>query len=124
MEHNTSNPQRCDIWLVNLDPTIGSEIKKRRPAVIISSNSIRRFPTRIIVPLTGWLSKYDSMNMSWLVPIPKDKYNNLTKKSGADASQIRTVDVKRFVHKIGTVTDKQAEDITYAIALCIELDVF
>ena len=41
-----------DIWLINLDPTVGAEIKKTRPAIIVNDNTLGRLPLKIIVPLT------------------------------------------------------------------------
>ena len=43
---------RGEIWLINLDPTIGAEIKKTRPVVIVSSNAVGILPLRVVVPLT------------------------------------------------------------------------
>lgn len=50
--------KRGDVWLVNLDPSIGQEIKKTRPAVVVSSNSIGKLPLKIIVPITDWKPPY------------------------------------------------------------------
>lgn len=47
-------PQRGEVWLVNFDPTIGTEIKKIRPAVIISANAIGKLPIKLIAPITDW----------------------------------------------------------------------
>ncbi|TVQ09158.1 MAG: type II toxin-antitoxin system PemK/MazF family toxin [Balneolaceae bacterium] len=41
-----------EIWLINLDPTIGAEFKKTRPAVIVSHNALGKLPLKIIVPIT------------------------------------------------------------------------
>ncbi len=41
-----------EIWIINLDPTIGAEIKKTRPAVIVNDNTLGRLPLKIIVPIT------------------------------------------------------------------------
>lgn len=41
-----------EIWLVSLDPTIGSEIRKTRPAIIVNDNTLGKLPLKIIVPLT------------------------------------------------------------------------
>jgi mRNA interferase MazF len=41
-----------EVWLVNLDPTVGSEIKKTRPAIIINNNILGKLPLKIIIPLT------------------------------------------------------------------------
>jgi len=45
-------PNRSEIWLVNLDPTLGSEIRKIRPVVVISSDSIGKLPIKLIAPIT------------------------------------------------------------------------
>jgi mRNA interferase MazF len=47
-------PDRGDIWLVNFDPTIGSEIRKTRPAVIISANHLGKLPIKLVAPITDW----------------------------------------------------------------------
>ena len=46
------DPKRGEIWLVNLDPTIGVEIKKTRPAIVINSNIIGKLPLKLVVPIT------------------------------------------------------------------------
>ena len=45
---------RGDIWLVNLEPTIGAEIRKTRPVVVIGSDAVGLLPIRLVAPLTGW----------------------------------------------------------------------
>ena len=47
-----------EIWLINLDLTIGAEIKKTRPAIIVNDDSVGRLPLKIIVPLTDWKERY------------------------------------------------------------------
>jgi len=42
--------QRGDVWLINLDPTLGSEIRKTRPAVIVNDGAIGILPLKVIVP--------------------------------------------------------------------------
>ena len=47
-----------EVWLINLDPTVGAEIKKTRPAVIVNDNSLGKLPLKIIVPVTDWKEIY------------------------------------------------------------------
>jgi len=111
--------KRGDIWRVNLDPTIGSEIKKSRPVVIISSNSVGKLPIKLIAPITGWNSRFD--NLIWFVKIQPDSKNNLAKISAVDALQLRGVDIQRFIApKIGYLTQDTMEEISTAIAAVIE----
>ena len=119
MSIKPSDIKRGDIWRVNLDPTVGSEIKKSRPVVVISSNSIGKLPIKLVAPITGWSSKFE--NSIWLVKIQPDNKNNLTKESAVDAIQLRGVDIQRFVEpKVGYLTQDMVEEITTAIAAVIE----
>ena len=50
--------RRGEVWLINLDPTVGSEIKKTRPAIIVNDDAIGVLPLRVIVPITAWQERY------------------------------------------------------------------
>ena len=115
-----SDIKRGEIWRVNFDPTVGTEIKKIRPAVVISSNAIGKLPIKIIAPITGWDSKYE--NSLWHIKILPDNKNHLTKTSSIDALQIRGVDVLRFMSpKLGDLSQDQIDEVISAIAAVIEL---
>jgi mRNA interferase MazF len=105
--------KRGEIWLVNLNPSTGSEIKKTRPAVIISSDLVGILPLKIIVPLTDWKDRYSAA--SWMVRFEPDKGNGLKKVSAADALQIRSVSEKRLVKKVGFLTSIQVNQIVQAV---------
>ena len=66
-------PARGDVWVVNLDPTIGAEIKKPRPAVIVSSDGFGRLPIKLIAPITEWKAQFEG-NL-WHVRIEPDESN-------------------------------------------------
>jgi len=106
-----------EIWLINLDPTIGLEIRKTRPAVIVSENAIGILPLRVIVPITDWKERYSVA--PWMVAIPPDTLNGLAKTSAADAFQVRSVSQERFVQRIGTLSDIQISQILKAIQIVI-----
>lgn len=105
--------QRGEIWLVNLDPTVGSEIRKTRPAVIVSSDLIGILPLKAIVPLTEWKERY--ANAPWMVRIDSDDQNGLSKTSAADGLQVRSVSDQRLVKKLGVVHHIQVAQIVQAI---------
>jgi mRNA interferase MazF len=109
---------RCEIWLINLDPTIGAEIKKTRPVVIVNSDAIGILPLRVVVPLTDWKSHYQQA--AWMVKIAPGGINGLMKESAADTFQIRSVSTARFIHKIGEVTRDEMDQIVRAIGLVVE----
>ena len=78
-------PRRGEIWLVDFDPAVGAEIRKVRPAVVISLDTLGRLPLRIIVPITDWKPQY--VRYPWFVELPVSPTNGLVKDSGADAFQ-------------------------------------
>jgi len=105
--------KRGEIWLVNLDPTIGSEIKKTRPAVIISSDLVGILPLKVIVPFTDWKDRYASA--SWMVRIDPDDSNGLSKPSASDGLQVRSVSQQRLVKRLGVLTPLQVAQIVQAV---------
>jgi len=84
---NPDLPKRGEIWLVNFDPTVGAEIKKVRPAVVISSDSVGKLPIKLIAPITDW-KIYFSSNF-WHVKIEPNSINRLNKDSAIDTLQLR-----------------------------------
>ena len=90
--------KQSEVWLVNLDPTIGSEIQKKRPAVIVNDDALGKLPLKIVVPLTDWKEPYTQA--PWTVKISPDAQNGLSKDSAADCFQIRSVSEERLI-KIG-----------------------
>ena len=91
-----------EIILVNLDPTIGSEMKKTRPAVIISPNEMNKYlNTIVIAPLTSNSKPYPTR--------VEVKYNKT--KGWIVLDQIRTIDRRRIIKKLDHLTDKEIEKV-------------
>ena len=110
----TRMPRRGDVWLVDFDPSVGAEIRKVRPAVVLSRDRIGRLPLRVVVPLTNWRPYYTQS--SWLVPIPASAANGLHKDSGADAFQVKSVSESRFTRYLGVVSSNELDAIATAVA--------
>jgi mRNA interferase MazF len=111
-------PQRGDVWLVNFNPTIGSEIRKTRPAVVISSDAVGRLPVKLVAPLTDWKSHY--VATLWHVRVDPDRDNGLAKASAIDTLQIRGMDRQRFIQRLGKVSSITLEEIVLSVAAVIE----
>ena len=109
---------RGEIWRGGLDPTIGSEIRKTRPVVVVSSDAIGALPIKLVAPLTEW-KDYLAQNI-WHVKVAPDSTNGLTKISAVDTLQLRGVDTQRFVQKLGSVSPSVMRSIVAAIAAVIE----
>jgi len=94
--------ERFDVYLISLDPTKGSEIKKTRPCLVISPNEMNRhIRTVIIAPMTSTIKNY-----------PSRVTTTFQKKRGQIVlDQIRTVDKQRLIKKLGTISSS-AQDKT------------
>ncbi len=102
-------PRQGEIWLVALDPTQGSEIRKTRPCLIVSPDEMNRhITTVIIVPLTTTARGYPS----------RVKVRFQGKAGQAALDQIRTVDKSRLVKRLGQVPDASANQVA---AVLIEM---
>ena len=110
--------QRGEIWLVNLDPTIGSEIRKTRPAVIVSSDLVGILPLKVIVPFTEWKDRYEQA--PWMVRINPNERNGLSKVSAADTLQIRSVSQQRLVQKLCSLSSIQVAKIVQAVMTVLQ----
>ena len=111
--------RRGEVWLINLDPTVGAEIKKTRPAVIVNDDAIGILPLKVIVPVTEWKDRYAVA--PWLVRLEPDAENGLDKPSAADAFQVRSVAQERFVRRLGRLSDTAMQEITKALAVVLSI---
>ncbi|ADN10091.1 type II toxin-antitoxin system PemK/MazF family toxin [Sulfurimonas autotrophica] len=102
--------KQYEIHLVRLNPTVGSEIQKTRPCIVISPNEMNVLKTVIVVPMTS--KGFD------FVFRPKIKFE---KKEGLVLlDQIRTVDKTRLVKKLGDVDKKTAQEISKMLVRMFE----
>ncbi|MEM9888586.1 MAG: type II toxin-antitoxin system PemK/MazF family toxin [Bacteroidota bacterium] len=111
--------KRGEIWTITLDPTIGAEIKKTRPTIIVSDDTLGNLPLKVIVPLTDWKEKYSVAE--WMVKIKKQLSNGLTKDSSADCFQVRSVSKIRFIKKIGEISPIEMREIEVALAKVLKI---
>lgn len=104
---------RGDVWWVNFDPSIGGEIRKQRPAIIVSNDAANQFLNRVqVVPVTSNVDKL----------YPSEAYVIFRgKKAKAMADQITTVSKKRLINSAGAVSRKEMEAVSHAISIQLDL---
>ena len=96
-------PKKGEIYLINFDPTIGHEVKKKRPALIISNNIHNRYsPLVTAAPLSSNIDRVYPFE----VCISK-VMAGLNNNSKIMIIQLRSIDKKRLLNKIGTIEDKK-----------------
>ncbi|MGH7536112.1 MAG: type II toxin-antitoxin system PemK/MazF family toxin [Gemmatimonadales bacterium] len=95
-------PRRFDVFLVSLDPTVGSEIQKTRPCAVVSPDEVNRhIRTVIVAPMTTQGRAYPTR-----VPC------RFKRKAGQIVlDQLRTVDTQRLVKKVGTLDPGAQSDV-------------
>jgi mRNA interferase MazF len=99
--------KRGNVWWINFDPSIGGEIPKQRPAVIVSNDAANHYLNRVqVVPITSNVDKL----------YPSEAYVTLRgKKAKAMADQITTVSKKRLIKSAGSVSYTDMKSIGKAI---------
>ena len=90
-----------EIWVVNLDPTIGAEIQKTRPCVIVNDDTVGILPLKIIAPITDYKDKFK--DVPWMVTLTPGHENGLDKKSVIDLFQVRSVAEERLIERVGMI---------------------
>jgi len=102
--------KRYEVYLVKLNPTVGSEVQKTRPCIVVSPNEMNVLKTVIVAPMTS--KGFD------FIFRPKIKFE---KKDGLVLlDQIRTVDKTRLVKKLGDIDKKTSKDISKMLVKMFE----
>jgi len=105
--------KRGEVWWINFAPSVGGEIRKMRPAVIVSNNAANQFLNRVqAVPLTSSVGKL----------YPSETYVTLRgKKAKAMADQLTTVSKKRLMNQAGSVSKTDMDGIERTLIIQLGL---
>lgn len=112
---------RGDVYLINLDPVIGKEIGKSRPAVIIQNNVGNKFsPVTIVAPISS--VKGITQVLPIFIKLEKGEAG-LSEESYVDCGQIRTIDKeKRLIKKLGRLNEVKMNLVDSALKISLSLN--
>ena len=111
-------PLRGQIWLVSLDPAIGSEIKKTRPVLVISNDLNNQYAETVtILPISDMGQKVYPFEV-----LLSSEDAGLNKPSKIKCQQIRTVDKKRFIKPLGAIHKNLFPQVDQAIKTHLGID--
>lgn len=96
--------KRGEIWLINLDPTVGAEVAKKRPELIVSVDGVGRLALRIV---------------AWMVALPSNDVTGLDKASSADCFQVRSISENWMISRIGNATPEQMEGAEHGLRVVL-----
>ena len=115
----SSNYRLGSIWLVNFDPSIGTEIRKTRPAVIISGTAFNQRSKVTVLPITS--ANPSDRLLPVIVPLVPSSTNGLSSNSFVVCIDPMTFDKRRLIQCLGQVEPNQLQEIQQILARYLEL---
>lgn len=110
--------KRGEFWLIKLDPSFGREIRKKRPALIISANAIhQKTPHVIVIPVSSQVPQIVGLEM-----VLVGEKEGLHKKSVLLPVFIRSIDQERLIKKIGIISKTKLREVETAVKLVLGLE--
>ncbi len=109
-------PKRGDLYLINFDPTMGAEIRKTRPALVLQNDIANRYsPVTIVAAITSHVDEP-------LYPteiLITSKETGLTQDSAVLLNQVRTIDKKRLIKYLGAVNKETMGKVDRALEISL-----
>jgi mRNA interferase MazF len=109
-----------ELYWVNLDPTVGDEIKKKRPVVVLNGGHEKHLRLAIVAPITSWNPGWE--DNPFFVPLDPTAKNGLKKKSVIDCFQVRAISHGRFLEKLGGITVDDISRVKKALTLILDIE--
>lgn len=110
--------QKGEIWLVNLNPTKGSEKAGTRPVLIVSGNLLNQYaPVVWVSPITSKVKNYKGN-----VVLKASKSNGLSEKSEVLNLHLRSVAKERLIKKLGTITKPELNEVRKGLTEILQMD--
>ncbi|MFP4402428.1 MAG: type II toxin-antitoxin system PemK/MazF family toxin [Candidatus Nanoarchaeia archaeon] len=119
MNNSTEKPKRGEIWLIDWNPSRGSEQSGLRPSVIIQNdygNSNDKFPNTIITTIST-----KGRNIPFHIQLTPNNSNRLTQVSFIKTEQILTISKERLIKKLGTITSEELKAVNEGIKILLNI---
>ena len=111
--------KKGEIYWANLDPTIGAEISKKRPVLVVSNDINNQYANTItILPITSKIGKIYPFEIEL-----NTGEGNIKANSKIKANQIRTIDKSRLFQKIGIIGNVKLKDVEKAILIHLDITI-
>jgi len=111
-------PKRGEVWFVSLEPIVGHEIGKTRPALVISNNKNNLFANTVtVLPITSKTERIYPFE----VFLPEEE-TRLPKDSKVKCNQIRTIDKKRLINFLSTLSPERLKEVEKALLIHLDIN--
>lgn len=115
LKHLETYPKRGQIFIADLNPSLGHEIHKKRPVLIISNNTLNRdLPTVVIIPFSSIIPQFIGPDVVLFT-----SQKGLDKKSALIVNQIRAIDRERLKEKVGSISKGKIKEVEEAIKIVL-----
>lgn len=110
-------PKRGSIYIANLDPALGREMRKKRPILVISENTLNQaLSTIVVIPFSSLIPAFVGLDL-----VVFKKQTGLDKKSVLIVNQLRAIDKSRLVSKAGLISSAKMQEVEAAIRAVLGL---
>ncbi len=109
-----------DVYLVELDPALGDEIRRTRPVVVLNPGHEKNLRLAIVVPVTAWQARWET-NPFFFVVDPEPRHG-LAKKSAVDCFQLRALSHGRFRKRLGFLNQEEIDRVKSSVALILGIE--
>lgn len=109
-----------EIYLVNLDPTVGAEIRKTRPVVLLNAGHHKNLRLAVVVPITRWRGSWDEN--PFFVTMASQPRHGLEKTLAIDCFQLRALSHDRFVRRLGHLNEAEMDRVKKAVSLILDIE--
>lgn len=114
----TNYPKRGEIFVADLSPSLGHEIHKKRPVLIISHNSLNQtLSTVVVLPFSSITPQFIGPDIVVFI-----SQKGLDKKSALIVNQIRAIDKKRLVEKVGIISKIRMQEVEGALKIVLDFE--
>lgn len=113
-------PKRGEIFIADLNPSLGYEIHKKRPVLVVSNNILNKtLPTVVIIPFSSIVPQFIGPD---IVPFTLQK--GLDKKSALIVNQIRTIDKERLKEKVSSISKGKIKEVEEALKIVLDFYIY
>lgn len=119
-KHLKTYPKRGEIFIADLNPSLGHEIHKKRPVLVVSNNILNQtLPTVVVIPFSSIIPQFIGPDI-----VPFSSQKALDKKSALIVNQIRAIDKQRLKEKVSSISKGKIKEVEEALKIVLDFYIY